>query len=118
MKEDKLIRIVEQLGFITLLMDVIEIELQHDLVSSSFTQPLLNNHLRRIRESVTQIKSSISRKIKITNKEEAFYEYALQFHQLMKHFKEKDGTTIEQLVNTLENYEKSQKVLGTEILHH
>lgn len=109
MTDKKLNRIVDQLGFILLLMDVIEIEIQHDIHGYKFADSLLNNHVRRMKESAAQIRNSIHRKIKISNKEEAFYDYAIHFHQLIKHFKEKDGATIEELVNSLEAYEKNKQ---------
>lgn len=109
MNEEKLTRVLNQLAFISLLMDVIDIELHHDLIGEKFTQPLLNNHVRRIKESATAIKTSISRHLKVINKEEALYEFATQYHQLIKFFKDKDAETLEELVINLEAYEKKKQ---------
>ena len=103
MLNEKTKRILNHIQTIAVLTDCIDIEYNNDLVDEKFKDKALSNHNRRIKESISQIKSSLSFRYKVQDRDFMTYEHATQVHRLFTYFSTMDT---KQLTELMDGFEK------------
>jgi len=83
-----------------------EIEYFSDLVDFRFKEPNMNNHIRRIKESLEQIKKGLNFKYKVKDRELMNIDHPVQVHRLFTFFSTMDTTQLTELMDAYESYEK------------
>lgn len=100
--DEKTKRILNHIQTISVLTDCIDIEYNSDLVDARFKDKALSNHNRRIKESVSQIKTSLSFRYKVKDREFMTYEHAVQVHRLFTYFSTMETSQLEELMDGFE----------------
>ena len=87
-------------------MDVADIEVQSDLVDARFKNPIVNNHIRRIKESITQVHLSLASMVKSLDYEHSKYDHATQMHRVFKYFSTMDTAQMSDMMDAFETFDK------------
>lgn len=106
MNEEKTKRILRHFQMISLLVDCIDIEMHQEIIGSKFSTPALNNHVRRIKESIERIHLGISLYVKQKDRDQALYEASPQIHRLVKYFSMMHPAQLEKIMDAYEQYDK------------
>lgn len=113
--EKKVIDFMRSVQFILASIGTIEVEWQMYMVDYKFKSPNMNNHLKRMRESMREVKRHFANFVQVKDQDEFSYEYTVQLHRVMALFsglhtdqlsEYADGLE-ELLANTTESHEKT-----------
>lgn len=99
-------RILRHVQVMSVLASCMEIEYMNDLVDMRWKDPNMNNHIRRIKESLEQIKKGLNFKYKIKDKELMTIDHPVQVHRLFNYFSTMDTTQLSELMDAYEEYDK------------
>lgn len=102
-KEKRILRHVQTMS---VLASCMEIEFYSDLVDMRFKEPNMNNHIRRIKESLEQIKKGLNFKYKIKDRELMTIDHPVQVHRLFNYFSTMETTQLTELMDAYEQYDK------------
>jgi len=102
-KEQRLLRHCQTMS---VLASCIEIENQNDLIDHKFKVPHLNNHIRRIKESLKEIKLNLAFKYRVKDRELMEYDHATQIHRLFKYFSTMETSQLTEIMDAYEEYDK------------
>lgn len=102
-KEKRILRHVQTMS---VLVTALEIEYQTDLVDHKFKSPHLNNHIRRIKESIQQIRTGLSFKYKVIDRDLMENEHGATVHRLFAYFSTMDTAQLTSIVEAYEAYDK------------
>ena len=103
---EKIKRVLRHCQTMNVLVGCLEIEMTYDLHSAKFTDPRVNNHIRRIKESLGQIELALAYAVKHTNREHMKYDHNFEVHRLFRYFSTMDTTQLKNLMDAYENYDK------------
>lgn len=113
--EKKVIDFMRSVQFILASIGTIEVEWQMYMVDYKFKNANMNNHLKRMRESMREVKRHFANFVQVKDQDEFSYEYTVQLHRVMALFsglhtdqlaEYADGLE-ELLANTTESHEKA-----------
>lgn len=102
----KIKRILHHCQTIGMLADCIGIEFQQDLVDAKFKDPRINNHARKIKESIAQIKLSLASKVKVLDREFMEYEHSTECHRMLSYISTMDTNQLKSLNDGFEELER------------
>lgn len=102
-KERRILKHVQTMG---VLVTALEIEYMNDLVDHKFKQANLNNHIRRIKESIQQIRSGLSFKYRVMDRDLMENEHGATVHRLFAYFSTMDTKQLTEIVDAYEAYDK------------
>lgn len=100
--EDKILRVLKSAQNIALLAECISVEFQTDLVDTRFRQPAINQHSKRIRDSIEAIKIHLAGMVKNKDREFFSYDYAVEIHRVIDYF---SNMSVEQVRDFMDRVE-------------
>mgnify|MGYP001593996056 FL=1 len=106
MNEEKVKLIIRHCQIINTLMDCVDIEMTYDLSATKFNDPRINNHVRRIKESVDQIKKALSYIVTVKDREFSNFEHSPQVHRIFRYFATMDTKQLSEIMDQYEEYDK------------
>ncbi len=106
MNEEKVKRILRHCQIMNVLVDVMGIEMQYDLAVTKFTDPRVNNHIRRLKESLEEIKKNLAYLVTAKDREFSLYGHATEVHRLFRYFGTMDSTQLSEIMDAYESYDK------------
>lgn len=101
-KEQRILQHCQTMG---VLANCIEIEFMQDLVDARWKDPNLNNHVRKLKESLRQIKLGLAYKFKVKDQELMDNELSPQVHRLFKYFSTMDVNQLRDIIDAYEAYD-------------
>ena len=116
MKEEKIKNILRHCQTMAILADVMDIEMHTDLVDAKFKDPKINNHVRRLKESIAQIKTGLAYLVKPIDREHATYTHAVEMHRLFKYFATTDSRQLADIMDAYEQFDRDNP--PTEVIMH
>lgn len=106
---DKEKRILNHVQNMSVLVTCMEIEVTKDLIDYRFRDPNTNNHVRRLKESLQQIKKGLSFKFKVTDREFMEYEHGSEMHRAFEYFSTMDTNQLRSLLDGFDELERRNK---------
>lgn len=106
---DKEKRILNHVQNMSVLATCMDIEFHNDLVDYKFKEPTMNNHIRRIRESLEQIKKGLSFKYKVTDREFMTYVHAGAVYRVFDYFSTMDTDQLNSIMDGFDELERRNK---------
>lgn len=103
----KELRILKSAQVIGTLVECINIEVMHDLIDARFKHPTINNHNRRLKESIQGIKLHLGTIVQVKDRDHFDYEFAVEMHRLVTHFCGMTTEQIKQIMDVIEEKIKS-----------
>ena len=106
MKDETTKEILRHVQTLTVMADVMTIEIQQRMIDNKFKSPIVNNHVRRIKESLSQIKLHLTTIAKPIDRDLMQYAHATEVYRVFKYF----GTcSTQQLSEIMDAYEQFDK---------
>ncbi len=102
-KEKRILRHVQTMSVLTTCMQV---EYMQDIVDARFKDPNMNNHIRRIKESLEQIRKGLSFKYKVIDRDFMENEHGLVMHRLFTYFSTMETSQLDSIITAYEAYDK------------
>lgn len=109
-KQADLLKSIHILGILSRCM---EIEFANDMVDTKFKSPNINNHNRKIKESLTAIKSTINsglQPFKVKSQEYMEYDYAVQMYRVIDHFTDMGLDVITEFMDEVDKLKKQNNI--------
>lgn len=102
-KERRILKHVQTMG---VLANCMEIEMFNDLVDYKAKDPTINNHIRRLKESIQQIKKGLSFKYRVIDRDHMENDHSIQMHRLFNYFSIMDTDQLTRILDQYEEYDK------------
>lgn len=96
--------------FIGVCAELIQIEHRNRLIDTRFSNPAINQHAKRVKESSQMIQTHLSSLTVVKGREFFSDEYCVQLHQALKHF---IGLSVEQLTEFVDTIQEIKSNGGT-----
>lgn len=111
--EETLKRVLRSVQTMAVLADCMEIEMSEDLSFSKFADPNMNNHVRKIKDSIVALRAGINRLVKTPDQEFVTFEHSPQAHRLFKFFSTMSTTQLTEYLDLLETVPTEQEIIET-----
>ena len=112
-KEKRILRHVQTMSVLTTCM---EIEMFSDLIDYRAKDPNINNHIRRLKESLQQIRKGLSFKYKILDRDLMENEHGAQMHRLFSYFSTMHTQQLTDIVDAYEKYDRTNPPVLVDIM--
>jgi len=103
---EKIKRVLRHCQTMNVLVGCLEIEMAYDLHSAKFTDPRVNNHIRRIKESLGQIELALAFAVKHTNREQMKYDHHFEMHRLFRYFGTMETNQLRSILDQYEQFDR------------
>lgn len=102
-KVKELLRHIQTMQVLTVCM---EIEFHQELIDKRWKDPHTSNHIRKLKESLEQIKKGLSFKFKVKDHELMNFEHPVQVHRLFKYFSTMETNQLSLIMDQYEEYDR------------
>ena len=106
MKDETTKEILRHVQTLTVMADVMQIEIQQRMIDHKFKSPSINNHVRRIKESLERVKIELTFLANPIDRDHLQYAHATEIYRLFKYFATMSTDQLSEIMDAYEQFDK------------